>query len=163
MSVTAGPYVLVPVNDSKDFVNTAGRLIVIDIESRTLLATIQLGGQPASIAVSPDGKYAAIAIENERNQQIQDGFPPQLPAGFMVSIDLDGSPSSWTPTIIKFEKLQWHTIPGRSRTSSCVHQSRQHCRCHPSREQCHCLGRLGVPNASCASYLPVTSLSMALT
>lgn len=109
--VAVGPYVLVPVNDSKDFVNTAGRLIVIDIESRTLLATIQLGGQPASIAVSPDGKYAAIAIENERNQQIQDGFPPQLPAGFMVSIDLDGSPSSWTPTIIKFENLNGIRFP----------------------------------------------------
>ena len=105
--VTAGPYVLVPVNDSKDYINPAGSLIVIDIESRTVLATINLGGQPAAIAVSPDGMYAAIAIENERNRNIQDGFPPQLPAGFMVLIDLEGSsPSSWTPTVIKFDKLR---------------------------------------------------------
>ena len=103
--VTVGPYVLVPVNDSKDFVNPAGRLMVIDIESQAVVAKVDLGGQPASIAISPDGKYAAIAIENERNQEIQDGFPPQLPAGFMVSIDLEGSPSSWTPTVIKFENL----------------------------------------------------------
>ena len=29
--------------------------------------TIDLGGQPDSIAVSPDGKYAAVVIENERD------------------------------------------------------------------------------------------------
>jgi hypothetical protein len=57
---------------------------------------MDLGGQPDSVAISPDGRYAAIAIENERDEDVNDGDPPQLPAGSLAIIDLVGAPSAWT-------------------------------------------------------------------
>jgi hypothetical protein len=88
-------YALVAVNTSTDFVNTSGHLAVVHIPSRTLIRTIPLGGQPDSVAVSPNNKYAAVAIENERDEDLGDGAPPQLPAGFLVIVDLKGKPSKW--------------------------------------------------------------------
>ncbi len=91
----AGDYALVAVNTSADFVNTSGELIVINIDSQTIVATLPLSGQPDSVAVSPDNRYAAIAIENERDEDLGDGEPPQAPAGFLAIVDLVGEPSDW--------------------------------------------------------------------
>lgn len=92
-----GEFALVVVNDSDgDFVNTAGSLKVINIATRSLITSIDLGGQPDAIAVSPDGQYAVVCIENERDEDVDDGALPQLPAGFVVVIDLVGPPESWT-------------------------------------------------------------------
>lgn len=91
-----GPHALVAVNTSTDFIHASGELAVIDIESRTLVATLPLGGQPDSVAVSPDGRYAAVAIENERDEDLGDGAPPQLPAGWLTVVDLVGAPAGWT-------------------------------------------------------------------
>ena len=39
----------------------------------------------------------AIAIENERDEDLGDGAPPQLPAGFLVIVDVSAeSPGNWT-------------------------------------------------------------------
>ncbi len=91
----AGEYALVCINTSKDFVNTSGQLDVFDIATRELVRSIDLGGQPDAIAVSPDGKYAAVAIENERDEDLEAGEPPQLPAGFLVIVDLVGGVGDW--------------------------------------------------------------------
>ncbi len=90
-----GNYALASVNTSQDFINTSGLLHVIDINNRTIVRTITLEGQPDSVAVSPSGKYAAIAIENERDEDLGDGRPPQFPPGFVVIIDLNGPPANW--------------------------------------------------------------------
>lgn len=91
-----GDYALVAVNTSADFVNVSGDLVVVEISTRTIVRTIALGGQPDAVAISPDGQYAAIAIENERDEDLGDGEPPQLPAGFVVIVDLVGAPAAWT-------------------------------------------------------------------
>lgn len=96
-------FALVSINTSMDFVNPDGELRVYDMAlPRTLRATIPLGGQPDAIAVSPDGNYAAIAIENERDEDLTppglgEGDIPQLPAGYLVIIDTsDADPANWT-------------------------------------------------------------------
>ncbi|MEZ6014568.1 MAG: esterase-like activity of phytase family protein [Planctomycetota bacterium] len=91
-----GGYALVAVNTSADFINTSGDLAVVDLATRQVVRNIALGGQPDSVAVSPDGRYAAIAIENERDEELGNGAPPQLPAGYVVIVDLVGAPASWT-------------------------------------------------------------------
>ena len=61
---------LVAVNTSESLTNPSGKLVVIRILSREIVAEIELGGQPDSIKISPDRRYAAIAIENERSEEI---------------------------------------------------------------------------------------------
>jgi len=94
---TLNDFALVAVNTSQDYVNVSGQLDVVDIASQTLVTSIDLGGQPDSIAVSPDGQYAAVVIENERDEDLGDGEPPQLPAGELIVIDLsDSDPDNWS-------------------------------------------------------------------
>ena len=100
-SVTVrGEHVLVCVNTSADFVNVSGDLLVIDIATKQVVATLPLGGQPDAIALSPDGRYAAVAIENERDEDLGDGAPPQAPAGFLQIIDCVGAPAAWQTRMV---------------------------------------------------------------
>ncbi len=89
-------YALAVVNTSENYVNTSGVLQIINLNTRQIVRSIDLGGQPDSIAVSPDGKYAAIAIENERDEELGNGEPPQSPPGFVVIVDIKGNPTHWT-------------------------------------------------------------------
>jgi len=91
-----GKYALTCINTSVDFIDTAGDLVIIDIAARKVIRTMVLGGQPDSIAVSPSGKFAAICIENERDEDHGKGNPPQLPGGFVVVVDCDGPPTNWS-------------------------------------------------------------------
>lgn len=88
---------LVAVNTSKDYVDVGGNLQVFDLASKEKKAELDLGGQPDSIAISPDGHYAIVAIENERDEDLNDGVIPQMPAGFVVIVDTkEADPSNWT-------------------------------------------------------------------
>lgn len=91
-----GSFALCCVDTSPDFVNPSGHLAVVDLATRTIVRTIDLGGQPDSIAIAPHQGYAAICIENQRDEDLGDGAPPQLPAGFLAIIDLVGPPAGWT-------------------------------------------------------------------
>ncbi|GLZ80416.1 hypothetical protein Afil01_52230 [Actinorhabdospora filicis] len=84
-----GNRILAVVNTGADKVHTAGELVVLDAGSHKKLTTVQLGGQPDSIAVDKSGKYAVIAIENERDEELNGGDLPQLPAGFVAIVNLD--------------------------------------------------------------------------
>ncbi len=86
---------LVAVNTSESYVDPSGLLQVVDIAARRVVATHDLGGQPDSIDISPDGRYAAVAIENERDEDVDDGAIPQQPAGFLDVLDLNGEPGQW--------------------------------------------------------------------
>ena len=92
-------YALVAVNTSDSFTQPSGELVVIALADRRIVTRINVGGQPDSIAVTPHGGRggddAAIAIENERDEDVNDGAIPQLPGGFVVTVPLTGGPASW--------------------------------------------------------------------
>jgi len=75
----------VGVNTSPDYVNPSGHLAVVDLATKTIVREITLPGQPDAVDVSKSSAefpyYIAVAIENERDEDLGDGAPPQLPAG----------------------------------------------------------------------------------
>ncbi|SQI20619.1 esterase-like activity of phytase family protein [Corynebacterium jeikeium] len=103
-----GDYLLVVVDETGgDFAHPKGRVDIVRISDRTRVSSIDLKGQPDSIAISPAGApgkpKAAIAMENQRNEEHNDGNLPQLPTGFVQTIDLSGEPKDWKATPIRFE------------------------------------------------------------
>lgn len=80
-TVVIGGKAYVGVNTSESYTNPSGHLAVVDIASRKIEDKVDLGGQPDSITKSPDGTFLAIAIENERDEDVNDGALPQMPAG----------------------------------------------------------------------------------
>lgn len=85
----AGGKILAGVNTSASFTEPSGFLAVIDLETLEMEAECDLGGQPDSTAVSPDGSLLAVAIENERDEDVDDGAIPQMPAGNVVIFPLN--------------------------------------------------------------------------
>jgi hypothetical protein len=95
-----GGYAVVGVDSSTSFTNPTGHLAVVDLATRQTVREIDMGGQPDSVAVSPDGRYCAVIIENQRDEELGNGEPPQLPSGFLVIVDLLGDPASWTTRVV---------------------------------------------------------------
>ncbi|MDB6176377.1 esterase-like activity of phytase family protein [Paracoccus sp. Z330] len=81
-----GDKAIVGVNTSDSYTAPAGRIAVIDLASATEIGSCDLGGQPDSVAVAPNGSFIAVAIENERDEDLGDGGLPQMPAGFVVKM-----------------------------------------------------------------------------
>ncbi|MGK9053080.1 esterase-like activity of phytase family protein [Neorhizobium petrolearium] len=89
---SAGSKVLAAVNTSESKTKPSGVLAVVDLATKKVDLTCDFGGQPDSIAVSKDKTFAAIAIENERDEDVNDGALPQMPAGDLVIVSLkDGT------------------------------------------------------------------------
>ncbi|WP_112311807.1 esterase-like activity of phytase family protein [Pseudogemmobacter bohemicus] len=86
----------VGVNTSESYTNPSGRLSVIDLATAKEVASCDLGGQPDSVAVAPDGSFLAVAIENERDENAGDGGLPQMPAGYVVKLPLNGGEADCT-------------------------------------------------------------------
>jgi hypothetical protein len=84
----AGTKVLAGVNTSENKANPSGKLVVVDIATKAIESSCDLGGQPDSVAVSKDKSFVAVAIENERDEDVNDGDLPQMPAGDLVIIAL---------------------------------------------------------------------------
>lgn len=96
---TKGNYLLVAVNTSPDYVSPAGILVVYNIANPsqpTKVAEFDMQGQPDAIAVSPDGQYAAVVIENERDEDLNGGLIPQDPAGLLQIVKMEPSLADWT-------------------------------------------------------------------
>jgi DNA-binding beta-propeller fold protein YncE len=88
-----GRYALAVVDTTDgDFANPSGYLAVVSVAGRGIVRTLDLGGQPDSISIAPDGSVAGIAMENQRDEELDvdgvEGGLPQLPAGFLAAVDL---------------------------------------------------------------------------
>jgi hypothetical protein len=92
-SVTViGGKAYVAVNTSESFVSPSGKLVVVDLATKAIEGEFDLGGQPDSIAHNKDKTILAIAIENERDEDANDGAIPQAPSGYLVLVDIvDGA------------------------------------------------------------------------
>jgi hypothetical protein len=99
VDVLRNRYALVTVDTSASKADPSGRLMVIDLASREVVTEIDLGGQPDSAKISPDHRFLAIAIENERDEDVEvggvEGGLPQAPAGYLAVVRLHGPPSNW--------------------------------------------------------------------
>ncbi len=82
-------FAYVATNTSQDFFNTSGKFYVIHIPTQRISAEYDLGGQPDAVALSRNGQYAAIVIENERDEDLDDGRPPQAPPGELKIFDVN--------------------------------------------------------------------------
>ena len=91
-----GRYGFAAVNTSESYVEPSGHVAVIDLADKSIVATCDVGGQPDSIGASPDGRFVGVVIENERDEDLNDGVIPQLPAGGFAIFDLgdDGLPAN---------------------------------------------------------------------
>lgn len=96
--VVNGRYVLVATNTSESFTNPSGKLVVVDRKTHTVVAEHELGGQPDSLALSPNKDYLAIVIENERDEDLDGGLIPQAgnPTGSLLIVDLTNDPANWS-------------------------------------------------------------------
>jgi len=85
---TVASWALVAVNTSESFTEPSGHLAIVDVRTKRIVKSIELAGQPDSVAISPDNRHAAIVIENERDEDVTDGLIPQPPAGTLQVLDL---------------------------------------------------------------------------
>lgn len=85
-AVIIGERAFVGVNTSGSYTAPSGALRVIELGSERVLGSCDLGGQPDSVAKAKDGSFLAIAIENERDEEVNEGAIPQMPAGYLVKL-----------------------------------------------------------------------------
>ncbi|MGD8416970.1 MAG: esterase-like activity of phytase family protein [Pseudomonadales bacterium] len=107
-----GPLVLVAVNTSESFTSPSGQLVVVHRFTRQIVATHDLGGQPDSIAIAPDGKRAVIVIENERDEDVGGGLLPQYPSGTLKIVDMQGPADAWSVREADLSPVAEHAFEG---------------------------------------------------
>ncbi|MCB5173762.1 esterase-like activity of phytase family protein [Microvirga lenta] len=83
-----GGRAFVAVNTSESYAKPSGKLLLVDLAGRSVVAECALPGQPDSVAAHAG--VLAVAIENERDEDLNDGALPQLPAGSLVVAPLQG-------------------------------------------------------------------------
>ncbi len=88
-SVSAvGENAVVGVNTSESYTQPSGFVALISSSTKEVLSQCDLGGQPDSVAISKQQDMVAIAIENERDEDLNDGAIPQMPAGDLVLVPM---------------------------------------------------------------------------
>ncbi len=84
-----GNIAMVGVNTSESYTAPSGMLKAFDMTSGAQVAACDLGGQPDSTAMAPDGSFVVVAIENERDEDLGDGSLGQMPGGYVVTIGIE--------------------------------------------------------------------------
>ena len=88
-----GNVVFVGVNTSESYTEPSGMLKAFSMDTMAEVASCNLGGQPDSTAIAPDGSFITIAIENERDEDLGEGRTGQMPGGYVAVLDIaDGAP-----------------------------------------------------------------------
>lgn len=91
-AVVIGGMAFAGVNTSESFTAPSGKLVTVDLATKAVVAECDIGGQPDSVAKAKDGSFLTIAIENERDEELNDGALPQMPAGYVVKLPVkDGA------------------------------------------------------------------------
>ena len=91
-AVFVGEMIFAGVNTSESFASPSGKLVTVDPATKAVVAECDIGGQPDSVAKAKDGSFLAIAVENERDEELNDGALPQMPAGYVVKLPIkDGA------------------------------------------------------------------------
>ena len=91
-AVFIGGMIFAGVNTSESFTNPSGKVVTVDPATRAVVAECDIGGQPDAVARAKDGSFLAVAVENERDEDLNDGAIPQMPAGFVVKLPVtDGA------------------------------------------------------------------------
>ena len=85
-----GTTAFVGINTSESFTAPSGAIKAFSVPAGEEIASCDLGGQPDSVAKAPDGSFIAVAIENERDEDLNDGIIPQYPAGSVAMVDING-------------------------------------------------------------------------
>lgn len=79
--VLTAQHAFVAVNTSESYTRPSGQLQALRLDDRELGVRCELQGQPDSIALSRDRRLLAVAVENERDEDWNNGELPQGPAG----------------------------------------------------------------------------------
>ena len=98
VAVTGGYALVAVVSPNSTFTNPKGVLEVYNLNTKRRVKRFNLRGQPDAIAISPDGRYAGVVVENERDEDLGDGRPGQRgnPPGKVVIIDMrTNNPRRW--------------------------------------------------------------------
>lgn len=97
-----GDFAIVAVDRPESTGPTNGSLEIVNLNTRTVARTFSVNGNPDSVAVSPDGTRALVAVENAGvNSADQSPIP-----GFLISLDIsDDDPSVWTSADITLTGL----------------------------------------------------------
>lgn len=91
-AVFVGGMIFAGVNTSESFVAPSGKVVTVDPATKAVVAECDIGGQPDSVARAKDGSFLAVAVENERDEDLNDGVIPQMPAGYVVKLPItDGA------------------------------------------------------------------------
>ncbi|MEY2683308.1 MAG: hypothetical protein RJA09_452 [Pseudomonadota bacterium] len=79
---------LVAVDRSTSFVQPAGELVAVDLQTRQVVARCNLQGQPDSVALDHKAQHIAVVLENQRDEKLNKGALPQGPGGTLNIIPL---------------------------------------------------------------------------
>jgi DNA-binding beta-propeller fold protein YncE len=94
-----GSFALVGVKDDDDanletFDEVPGNVVALSIPDLTVLGVVPVGRGPDSVAIAPSGEFAAVANEDEENEE--DLTNPDNRPGSISIIDLRNGPGSMT-------------------------------------------------------------------
>ena len=119
-----GNVVFVGVNTSESYTEPSGMLKAFSMDTMAEVASCNLGGQPDSTAIAPDGSFITIAIENERDEDLGEGRTGQMPGGYVAVLDIaDGAPVC--DSLVKIDVTNLAEVSPKTRSLSLLTSARR--------------------------------------